>query len=55
MERHGCLPHLTWRAWSPRNFRQVTFGGLDVVEAQKMEPIPAHEIICNNSVVHEWR
>jgi hypothetical protein len=56
MERHCCLPHLTWRAWSPRNFRQVTFGGgLDVVEAQKMEPIPAHEIICNNSVVHEWR
>ena len=20
-----------------------------------MEPIPAHEIICNNSVVHKWR
>ena len=40
----------------PANFRQVTSGGgLDVVEAQKMEPIPAHEINCNNSVLHEWR
>jgi hypothetical protein len=39
----------------PAKFPQVTFGGLDVVEAQKMEPIPAHEIICNNSVVHKWR
>ena len=30
-------------------------GGLDVVEAQKMEPIPAHEVICNSSLVHDWR
>jgi hypothetical protein len=25
------------------------------VDAQKMEPIPAHEAICNSSLVHEWR
>ena len=25
------------------------------MEAQTMEPIPAHEVICNSSVVHEWR
>lgn len=28
---------------------------LDVVEVQKMEPIPAHEVIGNGSLVHEWR
>jgi hypothetical protein len=25
------------------------------VEAQKMELIPAHEVICNSSLVHDWR
>jgi hypothetical protein len=25
------------------------------VAAQKMEPIPAHEVICTGSLVHDWR
>jgi hypothetical protein len=34
----------------------VTLGsGVDIVKVQKMEPIPAHEVICNSSLVHEWR
>jgi hypothetical protein len=34
----------------------MTLGSsLDVVEVQKMEPMRAHEVICNSSLVHEWR
>ena len=29
--------------------------GLDVGEAQKVELIPAHEVIRNSSLVHDWR
>jgi len=44
------------RTWSLRNFHQVTPGsGLDIAKVQKMEPIPAHEVIYNSSLVHEWR
>jgi hypothetical protein len=25
------------------------------VAAQKMEPIPAHDVICTGSLVHDWR
>jgi hypothetical protein len=35
--------------------RQGHSAGLDVVEAQKMEPIPAREVICTGSLVHNWR
>jgi hypothetical protein len=34
----------------------LTLGsGFDVVEVQKMEPIPAHEVVCDSSLVHDWR
>jgi hypothetical protein len=39
-----------------QNIRQLTLGsGLDVVEVQKMEPVPAHEVVCDSSLVHDWR
>ena len=49
------LIRLILRTWKLLNSRQGHSAGLDVVEAQKMEPIPAREVICTGSLVHDWR
>ena len=54
-QRGRCGPVVPPQAASRLGACEIPQVTLDVAEVQKMEPIPAHEVICNSSLVHEWR